>query len=406
MLNITDPKKEESKPPIFRLAFRSFFLFGSLFSVLAILLWALFLNSSLNSPLNNLSQTFQPYGSWFWWHGHEMLFGFGCAIIVGFLLTAIQNWSGLPGLSGWPLAALFLLWLAGRLFMFFPVIPHLLIALIDVLFLPAAVVILCKPIITVKLWRNLMFVPLLLLLSWANGYSHYRLLQGDSFSLPETQSTILIITMIILIMGGRVIPFFTANALKLKKPEPVLTLELLSIIPLVLVVLYSLFSRQIEPEFTIGILLLVTALANAVRFGRWNAELTASTPLLWSLHISYLLIILSIGMLSLFHFGLNLSLSSTLHGLTIGGMGLMILAMISRVSLGHTGRPLKVGKLITCSYILLITATITRVIAPLVTHQPTSWYLLSALCWATAFSLFVLVYWPVLTRPRTDGRPG
>jgi uncharacterized protein involved in response to NO len=111
-------------------------------------------------------------------------------------------------------------------------------------------------------------------------------------------------------------------------------------------------------------------------------------------------------MLSLFHFGLNLSLSSTLHGLTIGGMGLMILAMISRVSLGHTGRPLKVGKLITFGYILLVTATIARVVTPLLTNQPTNGYLLSALCWIAAFSLFVYIYWPILTSPRADGRPG
>ena len=398
MLNITDVKKEDAKPPIFRLAFRPFFLFGSLFSVIAILLWALF--------LNNPSLSIQPYGGWFWWHGHEMLFGFGCAIIIGFLLTAIQNWSGLPGLSGWPLAALFLLWLAGRLLMLFPIVPHTLVALIDVLLLPVAALILCIPIVTAKLWRNLMFIPLLLLLSWANGYSHYRLLQGDAFSLPETQSTILIITMIILIMGGRVIPFFTANALNLKKPEPILSLELLSILPLALVVFYSLLSRQVTPEITVGILLLVSASANAIRFGRWNATLTVSTPLLWSLHLSYLLIILSIGMLSLFHFGLSLSLSTTLHGLTIGGMGLMILAMISRVSLGHTGRPLKVGKLIAFSYTLLIVATLARVATPLLTNQPTNGYLLSALCWIAAYSLFVGIYWPILTSPRADGRPG
>lgn len=398
MINITDVKKEDAKPPIFRLAFRPFFLFGSLFSVIAILLWALF--------LNNPSLSIQPYGGWFWWHGHEMLFGFGCAIIIGFLLTAVQNWSGLPGLSGWPLAALFLLWLAGRLLLLFPITSHILIAITDVLFLPVAALILCKPIVTAKLWRNLMFIPLLLLLSWANGYSHYRLLQGDAFSLPETQSTILIITMIILIVGGRVIPFFTANALNLKKPQPVFALELLSILPLVLVVSYSLLSRQVTPDITVGILLLVTALTNAIRFGRWNAKLTVSAPFLWSLHLSYLLIILSIGMLSLFHFGLNLSLSSTLHGLTIGGMGLMILAMISRVSLGHTGRPLKVGKLITFGYILLVTASIVRVVTPLLTNQPTNGYLLSAFCWIAAYFLFVLVYWPVLTSPRADGRPG
>jgi uncharacterized protein involved in response to NO len=115
--------------------------------------------------------------------------------------------------------------------------------------------------------------------------------------------------------------------------------------------------------------------------------------------------ILSIGTLALFHFGLNLPLSTTLHGLTIGGMGLMILAMISRVSLGHTGRPLKVGRLISFSYLLLVIATIIRVATPLFTNQTTNGYLISAFCWITAYSLFVCIYWSVLTSPRADGRP-
>ncbi|MEH6616695.1 MAG: NnrS family protein [Porticoccus sp.] len=398
MLNITDMKQEQKKPPIFRLAFRPFFLFGSLFSVLALLLWAVFLNDP--------TLTWQPYGGWMWWHGHEMLFGFSIAIIVGFLLTAIQNWSGLPGLSGWPLAGLFSFWLAGRLLMLFPIIPREIIAIIDTLFLPLSAAVLARPIVAAKLWRNLMFIPLFLLLAWTNGHSHYRLIGGDILSLPDTQTTILIITLIIVIMGGRVIPFFTANATQTPKPQPVLILELLSISSLGLAALFTLITGSLTPEPILGILFLLSAFTNAIRMGRWQGTITFGNPLLWSLHLAYLLIIISLGLLGAYHFGLAIPLSTALHGLTIGGIGLMILSMISRVSLGHTGRMLHVGIWITLGYGTMAVSTIVRVIAPLITNHPSPLYMVSIACWVFAYLAFLVIYWPVLTQPRVDGRPG
>lgn len=408
MINITDLKQEEKKPPLFRLAFRPFFLFGSFFSVIAISIWALF--------LMNPATQWQPMGGWFWWHGHEMLYGFCVAIIVGFLLTAVQNWSGIPGLSGKPLAMLFLLWALTRLLMLFPLLPVPVISILDTLFLPLAAVILARPIIAAKLWKNLMFIPLLLLLAWTNGLNHYQLHQGNTLSLPNTLDAILIITLIIVLMGGRVIPFFTVNALNLKfnslnqppieKPQPVLIIELLAIIPLLLATLYSLASHNLGPELLLGALFLLSAAANAVRLSRWRSTLTLDNPLLWSLHLSYLFIVLSLGLMGLYHIGIDIPLTSALHGLTIGGMGLMILAMISRVSLGHTGRPLKVGRWIMLAYVAIAIATILRVLAPLITYQLNTWYLLGSICWVFAYMAFVVTYWPVLTKPRADGRPG
>ncbi len=398
MLNITDLKQEQKKPPIFRLAFRPFFLFGSLFSVIALLLWGAF--------LNNPALAWQPYGGWLWWHGHEMLFGFSTAIIVGFLLTAIQNWSGIPGLSGWPLVGLFSFWLVGRLLMLFPVVPGEIIAIVDTLFLPLAAYALGKPIVAAKLWRNLMFIPLLLLLAWTNGHNHYRLINGDMLSLPDTQATILIITLIIVIMGGRVIPFFTSNATRTQKPQPLMSLELLSIVPLGVVALYSLITGNLASELGIGILFLVAALVNLFRMGRWQGMLTWNNPLLWSLHLSYLLIAISLGLLGAYHFGLPIPLSAALHGLTIGGIGLMILAMISRVSLGHTGRMLQVGIWITLGYGALAVSAIVRVVAPLISNHPSSLYMISIACWVFAYLVYIVIYWPVLTQPRVDGRPG
>lgn len=398
MLNITDMKQEQKKPPIFRLAFRPFFLFGSLFSVIALLLWAVFLNDP--------TLTWQPYGGWFWWHGHEMLFGFSIAIIVGFLLTAVQNWSGLPGLSGWPLAGLFSFWLVGRLLMLFPIVPGEIIAIIDTLFLPLSAVILARPIVAAKLWRNLMFIPLFLLLAWTNGHSHYRLIGGDMLSLSDTQTTILIVTLIIVIMGGRVIPAFTANATQTQKSQPVLMLELLSIASLGLAALFTLVTGSLNAEPILGILFLLSAFTNAIRMGRWQGIITFGNPLLWSLHLAYLLIIISLGLLGAYHFGLAIPLSAALHVLTIGGIGLMILAMISRVSLGHTGRMLQVGIWITLGYGALAISAIVRVVAPLISNHPSSLYMISIACWVFAYLVYIVIYWPVLTQPRVDGRPG
>lgn len=405
MLNITDMEQEQKKLPIFRLAFRSFFLFGSLFSIIALLLWALFLHNPALFSINP-QLYWQPYGGWLWWHGHEMLFGFSAAIIIGFLLTAVQNWSGIPGLSGWPLVMLFGVWILGRLLMLFPVIPPVMIALMDTLFIPLSAFLLSRPIIAAKLWRNLMFIPLLLLLAWTNGHSHYRLIGGDAQSLPDTQATILIVTLIIVVMGGRVIPFFTSSATNTTKPQTIFILEALSIGSLGLAMLYTLITAKLGVEPILGFLFLVATIANAIRISRWQTMLTLNNPLLWSLHLSYLLIILSLGLFSAFHFGLEIPLSAPLHGLTIGGIGLMVLAMISRVSLGHTGRTLQVGSLITFGYIALALSAIVRVIAPLLTSPSSSLYVVSAACWIFGYLAFVIIYWPILTKPRADGRPG
>ncbi len=207
-------------------------------------------------------------------------------------------------------------------------------------------------------------------------------------------------------MGGRVIPFFTANATRTQKPQPIMVLELLSIITLGVVALYSLITGNLTPKPGIGILFLVAASANAIRMGRWQSKLTFDNPLLWSLHLSYLLIVISLGLLGAFHFGLNIPLSAALHGLTIGGIGLMVLAMISRVSLGHTGRILHVGIWITLGYGALALSAIVRVLAPLLSNNPSSLYMVSIACWVFSYLVFVVIYWPVLTQPRVDGRPG
>ncbi|MFT5298556.1 MAG: hypothetical protein ACI9YH_004604, partial [Colwellia sp.] len=164
MMQITDLKEEQKILPILRLGFRPFFLGGAVFSLIAITLWVLLYRGAVS---------FSPYGNGHWWHIHEMIFGFGSAIVAGFLLTAVQNWTGIPSIKGKPLAALFLLWLLGRIVMLIPdLFGTTLSALIDLSFLLTVAYTLAKPILAIKQYRNLFFVPLLVLFTIANGEMH------------------------------------------------------------------------------------------------------------------------------------------------------------------------------------------------------------------------------------------
>ncbi|BBI60798.1 hypothetical protein HSBAA_21040 [Vreelandella sulfidaeris] len=174
--------------------FGPFFLLGALFSLLALLVWLAFWHGNL---------WLAPYGGMFWWHQHEMLFGFGSAIIAGFLLTAVQNWTGRPGLSGWPLFALVSLWLTARLLLAYAAhLPAWLLLLIDGSFLPLVALAMAKPVITVRMWRNLMFVPVLLVLALTNIAMHVGVMTGNTLLIPEAgHLAILIITLVMVLLG-------------------------------------------------------------------------------------------------------------------------------------------------------------------------------------------------------------
>ena len=213
MINITDAAKEDAITPIWRQAFRPFFLGGALFSLLAILLWSLFLSGKL---------VFTPYGNPVFWHSHEMLFGFVCAIIVGFLLTAVQNWTGLRATNGVPLMMIFLLWLAARVLMATNLVPNpMLIAALDVAFLPACALLMAKLVIKAGNKRNLFFVPVLLLLAAFNGLSHAGVVLGNAEWVNWShRSVVFLIVAIITVVAGRVIPMFSANGTGTQRVAP------------------------------------------------------------------------------------------------------------------------------------------------------------------------------------------
>ncbi|MBM7456950.1 uncharacterized protein involved in response to NO [Oceanisphaera litoralis] len=399
-MQILDAEKESRIWPLFRLGFRVFFLGGALFTCLAMLLWLLSL-----SGMAVLPGVRNPI----WWHAHEMLFGFALAIVAGFVLTAMQNWTGIAGVRGWPLALVAGLWLLPRLLM--PLRGELnpLVITLDLLWLPLVAAMLARPVLQVKQWRNLFFVPLLVLFTLLNALSYYAAFSGN-WLLSERvfMTTVLALTGLIAVMGGRVIPFFTASATGTDKPVPLPWLEKLSLGSLWLGVPgWLLLPRTDGVNSALALLLLVAALANLVRLARWNNKLALNIPLLWVLHLGYLFIPLGLLALAaaLLNWGIGVSLAS--HWLTTGVLGTVILGMVARVSLGHSGRPLKIGRSVVIAFALLILAALLRSLLPMLAPGMTlTAYHISALAWMSAFGLFSWVYWPILTRPRIDGRPG
>ncbi|MDX7920881.1 NnrS family protein [Aeromonas media] len=397
MHQILDSHKEEQIVPLFRLGFRPFFLLGALFSCLAMLGWLGQLNGWFTLP---------GIGNPIWLHAHEMLFGFGAAIVAGFLLTAVQNWTAHPGVRSWPLALIVGLWVLPRSLLPWLGEDNLILMALDLAWLPLCAWFLAKPVIMTRQWRNLFFVPLLLILTLLNGASW---LWRDDWSTVEHLliTTVLLFTTLIAVMGGRVIPFFTARGTGQEKAPPSPWLERGALASLWLILLLWLLPDSWINSLYMVPLYIVAAGLHLGRQLRWRPGTTLAQPLLWSLHLAYLFIPLGLLALAAQAAGLPLSLSLASHLLSAGCMGTMILGMIARVSLGHSGRALHVGRRITLAFVLVILSAFVRVLLPLYwpTLTLTGWNL-SGWSWIAAYGLFVWVYTPILTRPRADGRPG
>ncbi len=386
--------------PIFRLAFRPFFLLGALFSTINLLIWSITYSGVIQ---------FSPYGGSYFWHSHEMLFGFVAAIIVGFLLTAVQTWTKVPSIKGRTLAVLVIIWFLGRLFLAFPQwFNDYFIAFVDIAFLPLAAVFFARPIIKAKVWRNLIFIPILLGMTLLNSMMHASVLGVGEFSFQLSSishTMVLLISLVMCIIGGRVFPMFTANGTQTPRVTPIIWLERSSVFLIIVSIIMSLKIVEL-PDFILGIGYISAGVINFIRAIRWRIWVTLTTPLVWPLHISYWAMALGLIFLGLVEIQLLTSTSLALHTITVGGMGLMILSMISRVSLGHTGRPIKVSYLMTMAFLMMVIAFLIRVLFPLFYNDYTMVIITSAVFWAFAYGLFLITYCPILFKPRIDGAPG
>jgi len=384
---------------LFGLAFRPLFLFGSIFSGLAIAWWIYFWSHPFN---------WTPYGGAIWWHAHEMIFGFAMAIVTGFLLTAVRTWTGIAGVSGKKLMLFVSIWIVARILIFlnFSISPWI-VAIIDLGYLIVAAGLMAYPVIKVKQWRNLMFVPILSIFAALNGMSHWANYSNQAdLAIQAFHGAIILLTLIITIIGGRVIPMFTSNGCGCVKATPILIVESLSILPILVIVGLATYGFQEVHFWLLFGFSILAATANLFRFSRWGFQHTKNTPLVWSLHLAYLFIPVGYLLLAFFAAGYISSISAALHSFTIGAIGGIILAMISRVSLGHTGRPLKSMKAISWAYLFIAFGAIVRVVVPELLAE---YYLLgisfSGILWVISFGLFSVLFFPILTRARPDGRP-
>jgi len=400
MLNIVDNQQEQKITPLLRLGFRPFFLFGSLFATLSMALWLLTLKGVISiEPLNGM----------LWWHSHEMLFGFTAAIIAGFLLTAVQTWTNIPSIKGRQLLLLVCLWFLARLLILSgsaSVLPWAMIA--DLMFLPLTAFFVGQRVVKIRQYRNLIFIPVLVLMSVMNLFTYLPSLGFDSaWQARGIHGMTLLVTFLVAFLGGRVIPMFTANGTKTTKVLPIKWLEMSALASLAVVLVLFLLKDVVDIKMLTGIVCLTTAVIHTIRQWRWRIWVTLNVPLVWSLHITMLFIPIGLVLLSLHFFGASITLSNAIHSLTVGVIGGMILAMMSRVSLGHTGRMLQVGKLMSVAFFAVVISAIVRSIAIAIWPQWTIQFWLFAGClWCVAFGLFFFKYLPVLSAPRVDGRPG
>jgi uncharacterized protein involved in response to NO len=332
-----------------------------------------------------------------------MLFGFAVAVIAGFLLTAVQNWTGISMPSGPPLAALFLLWLAGRVVFLVPGLPAGLVAAIDLSFLPALAFALALPILKAKQLHNYPFPILLLALTAANALVHQEAFGWTtiSASLGLHLAAYVVVTMIV-VMGGRVIPSFTDNKLR-TRARRWKTIEWL--VPVA--TLGALLAALIAPFSPITVLLAQLQRPHFIRLAGWYTNKYWSAPLLWILHLGYAWIALGFALLALSAAGMTAAAASALHAFTAGGIGVLTLGMMARVSLGHTGRLLEPPPVMTLAFVAINLAALIRVALPLFFPAAHVQGMTAAgLVWMAAFGLFVVVYAPMLLRPRADGKPG
>ncbi|MDP2903937.1 MAG: NnrS family protein [Methylovulum sp.] len=382
--------------PLFALGFRAFFALAGFSALILILLWNAIVKGEL-STANYFANTY--------WHAHEMLLGYSSAVIAGFLLTAVKNWTGKPTLNGDPLAGLCLLWLYGRIMPFYSgLLPDALIALVDFAFLPLLAYQTSKPILLAKNYNNLVFVAILLLLALGNGFIHAEILglvkNSAGFGFQLVIATIILL---ILVIAGRVFPFFTergiSGTLIIRKP----LLDNFSIATAVLV-----FALQLNGVSggVLALAAMIAALVNSARVLGWYVPRIWYVPLLWVLYVGYGWIIAGFVLTALAAYSVVLP-SLALHAFTIGGIGVLTLGMMARVSLGHTGRALRASNAIAVAFVLINLTAVSRALLPIALPD---WYNAlvygSTLCWLAAFALFVFVYMPILTSARTDGQEG
>ena len=394
VIPITEPGPPAKGFALFDLGFRPFFLAAALLAVMIQPLWLAAVMGYLTLP-----DYFGATG----WHAHEMIFGYSSAVIAGFLLTAGGNWTGQVLAKGGMLTALVLLWLAPRILIFVPAVPSELVAVLDLLFLPILALLLLRPIIKIKQWRNIAFPVLLILMAGGNLLIHAQAL-GWSESTAEAGLllALYVIVLVIVLMAGRVVPFFIergAQGARVRKWKWVEVISIASIV--VLLPAELVWPDSISYQAVVA----VAAVSHGIRWWGWLSRPAWRVPLLWVLIGGYFWVVAGLVLLLAATLS-EIPKSLALHAFTVGGIGVLTLGMMARVSLGHTGRMLQPHPAMAWSFALINLAVVFRVLLPTVEIFPyEADVALATAVWEAAFLIFLVIYTPILIQPRVDGRP-
>ncbi len=383
------------KSVFFSIGFRPLFLLATLFSTVLMALWVFFY--STQQPLSSFD-----YYSSVTWHVHEMIFGYGMAVVAGFLLTAIRNWTRVQTVNGINLMLLVLVWVLGRIapFVFNQA---WLIALVDMLFLPLLAVFVAIPLVKTGNKRNYFMVGMIVLMALLNLLLHLdKLGVVQNTAIPAYKTAFYIIIALIIVMAGRVFPMFSQNGVPVRYQ----------------VVKYPIIEKLVMPSYFVFILSLLfigspiltaitailAALIHAIRLKGWYNRQIWQVPLVWILHVGYLFLIIGLVMTAISQYIPSLYFLA-LHAFSIGTLGIVTIGMMARVSIGHTGRDLRFPpKLLKPAFILMVLAVIVRVFVPLVVPSIYLWTIIvSGSLWVVTSALFVLSYAKILVSPRADG---
>lgn len=399
--------RPESQPAVFfEYGFRPFFLAAGLQAVLAMTGWLAWIGLTAASPGPVETTLRIPVHVW---HAHEMIFGYGLAAVAGFLLTAVPNWTGRRPVSGAMLAGLFGLWVTARLASWLSAfLPPLLVAIPEIGFIAMLAGLVGQALLSGWSKRNLVFLPVLAAFLVAASLHHFAAAGrfGADFQTGHLLGLNLLLVLIT-VLGGRIVPAFTTNALRrqggLQLPRPSDRRDVATILAVVVLTLVDL----VAPGSAVsGWVAIAAAAAVAVRMLGWQTGRVLGSPILWILHLAFVWLVAGFLLKGVALLTGSFSEVTALHALSIGAIGSMTLGVMSRAALGHTGRELRVSRPIVGAYMLISGAAAMRVAGPI--FVPTLYdaaMLVSGALWTIAFVIFVVIYWPVLTRPRISARP-
>ncbi len=385
----------------FSYGFRPFFLGAGLYAAFGMAAWLVWIGlHAAGGEIKGVDGGFAPYR----WHAHEMLFGYAGAAVAGFLLTATPGWTGRKPVSGAPLATLFAVWLAGRLAVWLSAfLPAAVVAVVDVGFWMLMLAVVSRTLVGGKA-RNIVFLAVLALIAAANAMVHLERLGLTADTAAAGHRLALdTVVLLIAIVGGRVVPSFTRNALRAGTGEvdPIPASPRLDAAGLGAVAALLVADQAAPGGIAAGWLALAAALANLGRLARWRGWQVLDQPILWIVHLGFAWMVVGLGLRAWAMLGGAIVEATALHALTVGAIGSMTLGIMTRAGLGHTGRPLRVAPEIAATYLLLSLAALVRVAGPFALPQFYNAVLtVAGVLWCIVFGVFAAVYWPILTTPR------